>query len=101
MIDEAAIRQQMRSAASGETGRQQEFILCYETRQPIAPRDDLKCEVTPPSWNVDGDRKKGFEMAPGGQQRLAGARAWGPGMGTSAHSAKRAKVFERPEIASE
>jgi len=36
MIDEAAIRQQMRSAASGKTGRQQEFILCHETRQPIA-----------------------------------------------------------------
>jgi len=24
----------MRSAASGKTGRQQEFILCHETRQP-------------------------------------------------------------------
>jgi hypothetical protein len=34
MIDEAAIRQQMRSAASGKTGREQEFILCHETRQP-------------------------------------------------------------------
>jgi hypothetical protein len=32
--DDAAIRQQMRSAASGKTGREQEFILCHETRQP-------------------------------------------------------------------
>jgi hypothetical protein len=52
MIDEAAIRQQMRSAASGKTGRQQEFILCHGTAPADRPRGDLKCEVTPPSWNA-------------------------------------------------
>src|SRR5215831_12339765 len=32
------IDQQMRLAASGKTGHPPEFILCHETRQPIARR---------------------------------------------------------------
>ena len=40
------IDQQMRSAASGKAGHQQEFILCHETRQPIAHTEAEQCEVT-------------------------------------------------------
>jgi hypothetical protein len=36
----------MRSAASGKTGHQQEFVTCYETREPIAVSEAEQCEVT-------------------------------------------------------
>jgi hypothetical protein len=40
------IDQQMRSAVSGKTGHQREFILCHETRQPIAPAEAFVQEST-------------------------------------------------------
>jgi len=40
------IDEQMRSAASGKTGHRREFILCHETRQPIALKEAERCELT-------------------------------------------------------
>jgi hypothetical protein len=38
--------QPVRSAVSGKVGHRQEFILCHETRQPIARAEAEHCEVT-------------------------------------------------------
>ncbi len=40
------IDEQNRSAVSGKIGHAQEFILCYETRQPLAVAEAEKCEAT-------------------------------------------------------
>jgi hypothetical protein len=38
--------EEARSAVSGKAGHRREFILCHETRQPLAPDEGERCEVT-------------------------------------------------------
>jgi hypothetical protein len=38
--------QQLRSAVSRKAGHKDEFLLCYETRQPMMPQEAEQCEMT-------------------------------------------------------
>lgn len=40
------IDQQVQSAVSGRMGHKQEFVICHETRQPMAADEIEKCEIT-------------------------------------------------------
>ena len=40
------VDEQMHSTASGKTGHRQEFITCFETREPIAISEAEQCEMT-------------------------------------------------------
>ena len=40
------VDQQLCSTVSGKVGHRQEFILCYETRQPLIPSEAEQCEIT-------------------------------------------------------